>query len=223
MERREAISIIAAASIALPAMANNIQKKDKTMKIELPKLPYANDALTPIISAETIEYHYGKHHAAYVTNLNNLIEGGEHEKKSLEEIIKSSTGPVFNNAAQVWNHSFYWNCLTPNKSTQPSKELADAIDKQFGSKAQFIEHFNKSAVGNFGSGWTWLVKNQDSSLEIINTSNAATPLTQGKKAILTVDVWEHAYYVDYRNLRAKYCEKIWEIINWDFASKNFAS
>lgn len=222
MDRRDALCVIGTAIVAFPALADTSDKKGKPMKFELPKLNYQQGDLAPIISAETIEYHYGKHHAAYITNLNNLIVGTEFENKSLEDIVKTSNGAIFNNSAQAWNHSFYWECLTAKKGTKPSPELQDAINKKFGSKEAFIEQFNKSAVGNFGSGWTWLVKNSDGSLEILNTSNAATPLTQNKKAILTVDVWEHAYYIDYRNARPKYCEKIWEIVNWDFASKNFA-
>jgi len=191
------------------------------MAFELPPLPYAKDALAPTISEETIEYHYGKHHNTYVVNLNKLIEGTEFEGKSLEDIIKSSDGGVFNNAAQVWNHTFYWNCLTP-EATSPSAELAAAIDATFGSMDDFKAAFNQAAATNFGSGWTWLVKNSDGGLEIVNTSNAGTPLTEGKTPLLTIDVWEHAYYVDYRNARPKYLESIWNIVNWDFVSKNFA-
>lgn len=192
------------------------------MKHELPALPYANNALAPVISQETIEYHYGKHHQAYVTNLNNLIVGTEFADLSLEEIVQKSSGGIFNNAAQVWNHSFYWQCLSPNGGTEPDGALAEAIVKTFGSFADFKTKFSQSAVGNFGSGWTWLVKNADGSLEIVNTSNAATPLTQGKEPLLTVDVWEHAYYVDYRNARPKYLEEIWRLINWEFVASNYA-
>ena len=174
----------------------------------LPPLPYEKNALEPVISAETIEYHYGKHHQAYVTNLTNLIAGTEFENMSLEDIIMKSSGGVFNNAAQVWNHTFYWSCLSPNGGGAPTGALADAINAQFGSFDAFKEAFNKSAVTNFGSGWTWLVKNADGSLEIFNTSNAGTPMTSGKKALLTIDVWEHAYYIDYRNARPKYLETI---------------
>ncbi len=191
------------------------------MKHELPALPYADNALEPVISAETISYHYGKHHQTYVTNLNNLIEGGEFADMSLEDIVKKSSGGIFNNAAQVWNHTFYWNGLSPNGGGEPSGALADAINKTFGSFDAFKEAFSKSAATNFGSGWTWLVKNGDA-LEIVNTSNAANPMTDGKTPLLTVDVWEHAYYVDYRNARPKYLEEIWKIINWDFVAKNFA-
>ena len=170
------------------------------MAHELPALPYEMNALEPVISAETLEYHYGKHHNAYVTNLNNLIPGTEFENMSLGDIIMKSSSGVFNNAAQVWNHSCYWNCLSPNGGGEPSGALADAINSTFGSFDAFKEAFSKSAVGNFGSGWTWLVKNADGSIEIFNTSNAGTPMTEGKTALLTVDVWEHAYYIDYRNL-----------------------
>ena len=193
------------------------------MAHELPALPFEMNALEPVISQETLEYHHGKHHNAYVTNLNNLIPGTEFENLSLEDTIMKSSGGVFNNAAQVWNHTFYWDCLTPNGSGAPSGALAEAIDATFGSFDAFKEAFNKSAVGNFGSGWTWLVKNADGSIEIFNTSNAGTPMIDGKKALLTVDVWEHAYYIDYRNLRPKYLEEIWKLVNWDFVAANFAA
>jgi len=185
----------------------------------LPPLPYAMDALAPHISKETLEFHYGKHHQTYVTNLNNLIPGTEFESASLEDIKKSSGG-VFNNAAQVWNHTFYWNSLSPKGGGEPSGKLADAITKKWGSVAAFKEAFNKSAAGNFGSGWTWLVKKADGSLDIVNTSNAATPLTTSDVPLLTCDVWEHAYYIDYRNARPKYLETFWNLVNWDFAAKN---
>ncbi|MFP5383414.1 MAG: superoxide dismutase [Gammaproteobacteria bacterium] len=191
------------------------------MAFELPPLPYAKDALAPFISAETIDYHYGKHHQAYVTNLNNLVKGTDQENRTLEEIINSSSGGIFNNAAQVWNHTFYWNCMKPNGGGEPAGALAAAINKAFGSFAAFKEKFSASAVGNFGSGWTWLVKNKDGSLEIVNTSNAGCPLTEGRTPLLTVDVWEHAYYIDFRNLRAKYVETFWNYVNWDFAAKQF--
>jgi len=193
------------------------------MSIELPALPYARDALAPRISEETIDYHYGKHHQAYVTNLNNMIEGTEYADKSLEEIIKSSEGGVFNNAAQIWNHTFYWNSLTPNSSA-PSGDLAAAIDAAFGSFEEFQAKFTASAAGNFGSGWTWLVKNASGALEIVNTGNAGTPITEeGITPLLTVDVWEHAYYVDYRNARPEYLKNFWELANWEFAAANFAA
>ncbi len=192
------------------------------MAFELPPLPYAKDALAPFISAETIDYHYGKHHQAYVTNLNNLVKGTEHENKTLEQIVTSASGGIFNNAAQIWNHTFYWNGLKPAGGGEPTGALAAAIIKSFGSFAAFKEKFSASAVGNFGSGWTWLVKNKDGSIEIVNTSNAGCPLTEGKKPLLTVDVWEHAYYIDFRNLRAKYVETFWSHVNWDFVAKQFA-
>jgi Fe-Mn family superoxide dismutase len=186
----------------------------------LPALPYAMDALAPIVSKETLEFHYGKHHQAYVTNLNNLIPGTEFESASLEEIVKKSSGGIFNNAAQVWNHTFYWNSMAPNAGGEPTGKLADAIKAKWGSVAAFKEAFNKSAAGNFGSGWTWLVKKADGSLDIVNTSNAATPLTTTDVALLTCDVWEHAYYIDYRNARPKYLESFWSLVNWSFAAKN---
>ncbi|KAA0263780.1 superoxide dismutase [Fe] [Hafnia alvei] len=192
------------------------------MSFELPALPYEKNALEPHISAETLEYHYGKHHNTYVVNLNNLIKGTEFEGKSLEEIIKTSTGGIFNNAAQVWNHTFYWHCLSPKGGNAPTGAVAEAINKAFGSFDAFKEELTKSAIGNFGSGWTWLVKKTDGSLAIVNTSNAATPLTNGDKPLLTVDVWEHAYYIDYRNARPKYLENFWALVNWEFVAKNLA-
>ena len=192
------------------------------MEHTLPPLPYAMDALQPHISKETLEFHYGKHHQAYVTNLNNLIKGTEFENLSLEEIVKKSSGGVFNNAAQVWNHTFYWNCMAPNAGGAPTGAVAEAINAKFGSFDNFKAEFTKSCVGNFGSGWTWLVKKADGSVEIVNTSNAATPLTGADKPLLTCDVWEHAYYVDYRNARPKYVEMFWNLVNWDFVAKQFA-
>ncbi|MFL6632324.1 MAG: superoxide dismutase [Massilia sp.] len=192
------------------------------MEHTLPPLPYAKDALQPHISAETLEYHYGKHHQAYVTNLNNLIKGTEFENLSLEEIIKKSQGGVFNNSAQVWNHTFFWNCMTPNGGGAPTGPVADAINAKWGSFDKFKEEFQKSAVGNFGSGWTWLVKKTDGTVDIANTSNAGTPLTTDNVALLTCDVWEHAYYIDYRNARPKFVEAWWNVVNWDFVNKNFA-
>jgi len=187
----------------------------------LPDLPYAIDALAPHISQETLEYHYGKHHQTYVTNLNNLVPGTEFESASLEDIVKKSTGGIFNNAAQVWNHTFYWNSLSPNGGGEPSGKLAEAINAKFGSVEAFKEAFNKSAAGNFGSGWTWLVKKADGSVDIVNTSNAASPVTTDDTPLLTCDVWEHAYYIDYRNARPKYLETYWKLANWSFAEKNF--
>ncbi|MFO6499085.1 superoxide dismutase [Fe] [Serratia marcescens] len=192
------------------------------MSFELPALPYEKNALEPHISAETLEYHYGKHHNTYVVNLNNLVKGSEFEGKSLEEIIKTSNGGVFNNAAQVWNHTFYWHCLSPQGGGEPQGELAAAIAKSFGSFAAFKEQFTDAAVKNFGAGWTWLVKKPDGALAIVNTSNAATPLTGEDKPLLTVDVWEHAYYIDYRNARPKYLENFWALVNWKFAAENLA-
>ena len=188
----------------------------------LPELPYAKNALEPYISAETLEYHYGKHHQTYVTNLNNLIKGTEFENLTLEEIVLKSSGGLFNNAAQVWNHTFYWHCLKPNGGGEPSGALAEAINQKFGAFAAFKEEFAKVAVGTFGSGWGWLVKNPDGLLELLSTSNAGTPATSGKKALLTCDVWEHAYYIDYRNLRPKYVEAFWNLVNWDFAAQQYA-
>ena len=190
------------------------------MAHELPALPYEKNALEPTISAETIDYHYGKHHNAYVTNLNNLVPGTAFETATLEEIIAKADGGIFNNGAQVWNHTFYWNCLSPNGGGAPKGALADAINSAFGSFDAFKETFSKSAATNFGSGWTWLVKNSDGSVEIVNTSNAANPMRDGKTPLLTVDVWEHAYYIDYRNARPKYLEEIWNIVNWDFVASN---
>jgi len=192
------------------------------MAHQLPELPYAKDALAPTISEETIEYHYGKHHQTYVTNLNKLIEGTEFADASLEKIIKEAEGGLFNNAAQIWNHTFYWNCLSPNGGGEPSGALADAINSTFGSFAEFKEKFSTSAATNFGSGWTWLVKNFDGSIAIVNTSNAGCPLTAGQTPLLTMDVWEHAYYIDYRNARPKYLEALWDIVNWDFVSQNYS-
>lgn len=191
------------------------------MEHQLPALPYARNALEPVISAETIEYHYGKHHQAYVTNLNNQIKSTEFENMSLEEIILKSSGGIFNNAAQVWNHTFYWNGLKPQGGGAPSGELAAAIDKAFGSFDEFKKQFSQKALTTFGSGWAWLVKNKDGSLSLESTGNAGTPLTSGQKPLLTIDVWEHAYYVDYRNARAKYIEEFWSIINWQFVEANY--
>ncbi len=192
------------------------------MQHELPPLPYEKSALEPHISSETLDYHYGKHHQTYVTNLNKLIAGTEFEDKALEDIITSASGGIFNNAAQVWNHSFYWNCLSPSGGGEPSGAVADAINAAFGSFNDFKAKFSTSAATNFGSGWTWLVKNQDGGVAVVNTSNAGTPMTDGLTALLTCDVWEHAYYIDYRNARPKYVEAFWNLVNWDFVSKNFA-
>jgi len=190
------------------------------MEHMLPELPYARNALAPHISQETLEYHHGKHHQAYVTNLNKLILGTEFENLTLEEIIKKSSGGIFNNAAQVWNHTFYWHCLSPQGGGAPAGKLAGAINKQFGSFDKFKEEFSNVAVGTFGSGWAWLVQNPDGSLAIMSTSNAGTPMTEGKTALLTCDVWEHAYYIDYRNARPKYVEAFWNLVNWGFVESH---
>ncbi|MEO7051132.1 MAG: Fe-Mn family superoxide dismutase [Rhodanobacter sp.] len=197
------------------------------MAIELPPLPYEKNALEPHISAETLEYHYEKHHKGYVTKLNKAIEGTEFADAKLEDIIKRASGGLFNNAAQTWNHTFYWNSMSPSAPKgkgggEPSGKLADAINKAFGSFAKFKEEFDKAATGNFGSGWTWLVQRPDGSLGIVNTSNAATPITGADKPLFTTDVWEHAYYIDYRNARPKYLEAFWNLVNWEFAAKNLA-
>ena len=192
------------------------------MAIELPALPYARDALAPHISAETLDYHYGKHHQAYVTNLNNLIKGSEFESLDLVAIIRKSQGGIFNNAAQIWNHTFYWNSLSPKGGGEPSGKLADAIKKTFGSFAQFKDDFSKTAVGTFGSGWAWLVQRADGGLGLVSTSNAATPITGSDRPLLTCDVWEHAYYIDYRNARPKYVEAFWNLANWEFAASQMA-
>ena len=193
------------------------------MAFQLPELPFERDALEPHISKETLDYHYGKHHHTYVVKLNGLVEGTDQENKSLEEIIKTSEGGIFNNAAQVWNHTFYWQCLSPNGGGKPTGELADAIDQTFGSFDEFVTKFSDMAVNNFGSSWTWLVKNSDGSLEIVNTSNAGTPMTNGQKALLTCDLWEHAYYIDYRNVRPDYLKAFWALANWEFVADNFAN
>ncbi|HQW20056.1 MAG TPA: Fe-Mn family superoxide dismutase [Rhodocyclaceae bacterium] len=194
------------------------------MEHTLPPLPYAMDALAPQISRETFEYHYGKHHQAYVTNLNNLIKGTEYESLELEAIVKKApAGGIYNNSAQVWNHSFFWQCLKPNGGGAPSGALADAINKKWGSLDEFKKAFQTSAVGNFGSGWTWLVKKADSTVDIVNMGAAGTPLTTGDQPLLCIDVWEHAYYIDYRNARPKFVETfLSSLVNWDFAAKNFA-
>jgi len=191
------------------------------MTHKLPELKYEMDALQPHISKETLEFHYGKHHNAYVTNLNKLIPGTEFEDLTLEEIVKKApAGGIFNNAAQVWNHSFYWECLSPNGGGEPTGKLLELIEKSFGSFAEFKEQFTNSAITNFGSGWTWLVQNEKGGVELLNTSNAGSALTSGKNPLLTVDVWEHAYYVDYRNARPQYVDAFWKLVNWDFVAGN---
>jgi len=192
------------------------------MAFTLPELPYAIDALAPHISQETLEFHHGKHHSAYVTNLNKLTEGKPEASKTLEEIIKSTKGPIFNNAAQAWNHTFYWNCLKPNGGGTPEGALLEAINASFGSFEEFKTLFTSMAVGLFGSGWVWLVKDEDGTLGIEAMSNAGNPLTSDQTPLLTCDVWEHAYYIDYRNARAKYVETFWNLVNWEFVAKNLA-
>ena len=189
------------------------------MSVQLPELPYSRKALAPHISEETLDFHYGKHHKAYVDKLNVQIENTEWNRASLEEIVKSSSGGVFNNAAQVWNHTFYWNSLSQKGGGQPLGDLAKALEKDFGSFEKFKEEFTAKALGQFGSGWAWLVKSGNV-LKVISTANADTPLTSKDKPLLTCDVWEHAYYVDYRNARNKYIEAYWNLVNWDFASRN---
>ncbi|MBB5190825.1 Fe-Mn family superoxide dismutase [Silvimonas terrae] len=197
------------------------------MAHQLPELPYALDALAPYMSKETLEYHYGKHHQTYITNLNNLIKGTEFENASLEDTVKKApAGGLFNNAAQIWNHTFFWLGFTPNAAgadRAPTGALAAAIDAKWGSFDKFKEAFNASAAGNFGSGWTWLVKKADGSVDLVNTSNAATPLTTADVALLTCDVWEHAYYIDYRNSRPNYLGGFWKLVNWDVVSQRFAA
>ncbi len=191
------------------------------MAFELPALPYPMDALEPHISKETLEYHYGKHHQAYVTNLNNLIPSTNYDGLSLEEIVMKASGSVFNNAAQAWNHTFYWHCLTPESTGKPQGALLEAINKTFGSFEKFQDSFTKTAIGTFGSGWAWLVKNEQGQLELVSTGNAGNPMTENKTPLLTCDVWEHAYYIDYRNARPKYVSAFWELVNWDFVAENF--
>lgn len=194
------------------------------MEHTLPALPYAKDALAPHISAETLEFHYGKHHQAYVTNLNNLIKGTEFENLDLEAIVKKApAGGIYNNSAQVWNHTFFWSSMTPNGGGEPSGALADAIKAKWGSFDDFKKAFAASAVGNFGSGWTWLVKKADGAVDIVNMGAAGTPLTTGDKALLCIDVWEHAYYIDYRNRRPDFVATFLDkLANWEFAARNFA-
>ncbi len=189
----------------------------------LPPLPYAKNALAPHMSEETLEFHYGKHHQTYVTTLNKLVVGTEFENLSLEAIIKKASGPIFNNAAQTWNHTFFWHSLSPQGGGQPTGALAEAINRQWGSYDQFKEAFTKVAIGTFGSGWAWLVKKTDGSLDLVSTSNAATPLTTDAKPLLTLDVWEHAYYIDYRNVRLNFVEAFWHMVNWEFAAHNFGA
>ena len=189
----------------------------------LPKLKYELNALAPVLSEEAMQYHYGKHHQTYINNLNNLIKGTQYEAESLREIIKTSQGPIFNNAAQVYNHAFFWQCLTPSRGGRPQGALLEAIEKTWGSFEAFVEAFSSAAAGNFGSGWTWLVKKADGSLAIMNTSNAGTPVKSGETPILTIDDWEHAYYIDHRNARPAFIKAFFEkLVNWQFAEENFA-
>ena len=192
------------------------------MAIELPPLPFERTALEPHISAETLDFHHGKHHQTYVTNVNNLIKGTEFENQGLEDIVRKSSGGLFNNAAQVWNHTFYWQSLSPRGGGDPSGKLADAIVKAFGTLDKFREDFSKTAIGTFGSGWAWLVQRPDGSLGLVGTANAATPLTGADRALLTCDVWEHAYYIDYRNARPKYIEAFWKLVNWEHAASRMS-
>jgi Fe-Mn family superoxide dismutase len=191
------------------------------MERQLESLPYPMDALQPHLSQETLQYHYGKHHQGYLTNLNNLIKNTELEKLSLEEIVKQSSGGIFNNAAQVWNHTFFWNGMAPKGKGAPTGALLDAINAKWGSFDDFKKEFTRNCTTNFGSGWTWLVKKPDGSVDIVNTSNANTPLTGADKPLMCCDVWEHAYYIDYRNSRANFVEAFWNVVNWDFVEQNF--
>ena len=186
------------------------------MAFKLPELPFASDALAPHISPETLEFHYSKHHNAYVTNLNKLVEGTADAEKSLEELVKTSSGGIFNNAAQVWNHSFYWNCLAPKAGGAPKGKIGAAIEKEFGSFDEFKAQFSTACATQFGSGWAWLVKDGSNKLSIVKTANAGNPMTDNLTPLLTCDVWEHAYYIDYRNARPKYVEAFWNLVNWDF-------
>ena len=192
------------------------------MKHELRPLPYALDALEPHLSRETLEFHHGKHHRTYVTKLNELVQGGPFERASLEEIVSRADGAIFNNAAQVWNHDFYWDCLSPSGGGEPTGELARSITSSFGSFGEFRDKFSKAAEGRFGSGWAWLAIGKDGALEVFSTSNADTPLRSGKVALLTCDVWEHAYYIDYRNARPDYVKAFWNLVNWKFVERNRA-
>ncbi|MEI8201919.1 MAG: superoxide dismutase [Bacteroidota bacterium] len=190
------------------------------MSFQLPALPYNSNALAPIISNETIGFHYGKHHQTYVNNLNKLVEGTEFADSTLEEIIMKASGGIFNNAAQVWNHTFYWNCLTPKGTGLPTAKIADEIVKNFGSFDAFKEKFSQAAITLFGSGWAWLVKKEDGTLEIVQESNAGNPMRNGMKPLLTADVWEHAYYLDYQNRRPDYMASWWTLVNWEFVESN---
>jgi Fe-Mn family superoxide dismutase len=192
------------------------------MAFELQALPYARNALEPHMSTETLDYHYGKHNQTYITKLNGLVEGTDDANKSLEDIVRSASGALFNNAAQAWNHNFFWQCMSPNGGDEPTGAAKDAIEKEFGSFDAFKKEFNEKAANNFGSGWTWLIKKADGSIAIANTSNAENPLTGSDKAVLTIDVWEHAYYLDHRNSRPDYLAAFWKLVNWDFVNENLA-
>lgn len=216
LSRRNVLKCLAAASAAPYFFSSGTAAFAKEYK--LPALPYAMDALAPQISKETLEYHYGKHHATYVANLNKLIPGTQFENMSLEEIVRKAKGPIFNNAAQIWNHTFFWNCLAPKAGGEPSGKLAEAIKKGFGAFDTFKEQFTKTATSLFGSGWAWLARGEGGALEIVGTSNAGNPMTEGKTPLLTCDVWEHAYYIDYRNRRPDYVGAFWKLVNWDFVA-----
>ena len=192
------------------------------MAFELIELPYPMNGLEPYISAETLEYHYGKHHRTYVNNLNNLVPDTQFESMSLVDIVKTADGGIFNNAAQDWNHSFYWQCMKPKGGGEPSGALLEAIKRDFGSFSDFKDKFSKTAMTTFGSGWAWLIKNPAGQLSICSTSNAGNPMTDGNIPLLTCDVWEHAYYIDYRNARPKYLEAFWKLVNWDFVAEKLA-
>lgn len=193
------------------------------MSIELPPLPYARDALAPYISAETIDFHYGKHHQAYVTNLNQLIKGTDFENACLEDIVRNSSGAVFNNAAQAWNHTFYWEGLSPQGGGEPTGRLSDAVKASFGSTVQLVDAFTRVALGTFGSGWAWLIQRDTGELAVVGTSNAATPLVGSDRLLLTCDVWEHAYYIDYRNARATYLQAFWSVVDWRVVASRMAA
>ena len=215
--RRDLLKSAAAGVVAVPFVLGT-RAQAAAREHKLPELPYPRDALAPLISKETLDFHYGKHHAAYVTNLNKLLPGSDFEEASLEEIVKKAKGPIFNNAAQVWNHTFYWNCLAPKGGGEPEGNLAEAIQKAFGSFAKFKEQFTKAATGQFGSGWAWLVQNAEGKLAVVATGNAGNPMTEGLKPLLTCDVWEHAYYIDYRNRRPDYVEAFWKLVHWKFVA-----
>jgi superoxide dismutase, Fe-Mn family len=223
MSRRRVLCVAAASAVSAPWLLGS-EASAATKEFSLPELPWPQDALAPLISKETISYHYGKHQAAYVTNLNKLVKGTPYASMSLEEIVKKApAGPLFNNAAQDWNHTLYWNCMAPKAGGEPSGALAEAIQKNFGSFAKFKGRFTETAVKLFGSGWAWLVMNPDGGLAVMGTSNAGTPITQGKTPLLTCDVWEHAYYIDYRNRRPDYVAAFWRLVDWKGVEQRFAA